>query len=85
METFAEKKIKYWTEDYTKEIKKLENKKNKTKEEEKLLIKIKKQRKNQISNLIKQYKFGKSNLITLQKNLDTVKLIEKIYLKNYEK
>jgi predicted dehydrogenase len=38
-----------------------------------------------IKNLIKQYKFGKSNLITLQKNLDTVKLIEKIYLKNYEK
>lgn len=62
METFAEKKVKYWTEDYTKEIKKLENKKNPTKEEEKLLNKLKKQRKEQISNLKKQYKLNNCNI-----------------------
>jgi hypothetical protein len=27
METFAEKKVKYWTEDYTKEIKRIQQKK----------------------------------------------------------
>jgi hypothetical protein len=62
METFAEKKVKYWTEDYTKEIKKIENKKNPTKEEEKLLNKLKKQRKEQTNNLKKQYKLYNCNI-----------------------
>ena len=62
METFAEKKVKYWTEDYTKEIKKLENKKNLTKEEEKLINKLKKQRKEQTNNLKKQYKLYNCNI-----------------------
>ena len=54
--------VKRWTEDYTKEIKKLENKKNLTKEEEKLINKLKKQRKEQISNLKKQYKLYNCNI-----------------------
>ena len=62
MEKFAEKKVKYWTEDYTKEIKKLENKKNLTKEEEKLLNKLKKQKKNQTNSLTKNYKLYNCNI-----------------------
>jgi hypothetical protein len=62
MDTFAEKKIKYWTDDYSKEIKKLEKNKNLTKEEEKLLIKLKKQRKNQINTLKKNYKLYNCNI-----------------------
>ena len=54
METFVDKKVKYWTEDYTKEIDKLEKNKNLTKEEEKLLIKLKKERKDQIKSLTKK-------------------------------
>lgn len=61
MDTFAEKKVKYWTGDYTKEIKKLENK-NLTKEEKQLLIKLKKQRNEQISILKKQYKLYNCNI-----------------------
>jgi serine/threonine protein kinase len=62
METFAKKKIIYWTNDYTKEIKKLEKKKNLTKEEAKLLNKLKKQRKEQTNNLEKQYKLINCNV-----------------------
>jgi serine/threonine protein kinase len=62
METFAEKKIKYWTEDYTKQITKFENKKNLTKEEQELLIKLKKQKKNQTNNLTKTYKLINCNI-----------------------
>jgi len=61
METFAEKKIKYWTSDVSKEINKLENK-NLTKEEEKLLIKLKKERKDQIKSLTKNYKLYNCNI-----------------------
>jgi len=61
MEKFAEKKVKYWTSDFNKPIQKLE-KKNLTKEEQKLLIKLKKQKKNQINNLKKQYKLYNCNI-----------------------
>jgi hypothetical protein len=61
METFVEKKIKYWTNDINKQIKKLENN-NITKEEQKLLTKLKKQRKNQTNNLKKQYKLYNCNI-----------------------
>jgi serine/threonine protein kinase len=62
MEKFAEKKIKYWTDDYTKEITKLENNKNLTKEEKKLLIKLKKQKNEQIKILKKNYKLYSCNI-----------------------
>jgi serine/threonine protein kinase len=62
MDTFAKKKIIYWTSDVSKEIKKLENKKNITKEEKQLLTKLKKQIKNQINNLKKQYKLINCNI-----------------------
>jgi hypothetical protein len=62
MDNFAKKKIIYWTEDYTKEIKKLEKKKNVTKEEEKLLNKLKKQLKEQIKILKKNYKLYNCNI-----------------------
>lgn len=62
METFSEKKIKYWTDDFTKQITKLENRKNLTKEEQKLLIKLKKQRNEQIRILKKNYKLYSCNI-----------------------
>jgi hypothetical protein len=64
METFVEKKVKYWTDDYNKQIKKLENNKNLSKEKEsmELLKKLKKQRKNQITNLKKQFKLYNCNI-----------------------
>ena len=62
MDTFAKKKIIYWTEDYTKKIKKLENKKNLTKEEKQLLVKLRKQKKEQINNLKKNYKLYNCNV-----------------------
>jgi hypothetical protein len=62
METFGDKNVKYWTEDYTKEIRKLEKKKNKTKEDEKLLTKIKKQKISQIKSLKKMYKLFNCNI-----------------------
>jgi hypothetical protein len=61
METFAEKKVKYWTEDYTKEIRELE-KKPQTKENRKLLTKLKKQKKNQTKSLKKLYKLYNCNI-----------------------
>lgn len=62
MDTFAKKKIIYWTDDYTKEIKKLENKKNVTKEEKQLLTKLRKQKKEQINILTKNYKLYNCNV-----------------------
>jgi len=62
METFVEDKIKYWTDDINKEIKKLENKSLLTKEEQKLLSKLKKQRKEQIKQSKKQYKLYNCNI-----------------------
>jgi isoleucyl-tRNA synthetase len=62
METFAEKKTKYWTQDYSKQIKKLENKNNLTKEEQQLLNKLKKQLKEQIKILKKNYKLINCNI-----------------------
>ena len=62
MDTFAKKKIKYWMSDENNEIKKIEKKKNLTKEEEKLLTKLKIQRKNQIKNLTKNYKLYNCNI-----------------------
>jgi len=62
MDTFAKKKIIYWIDDYTKEIKKLENKKNLTKEEKILLKKLRKQRKSQTNSLTKQYKLINCNI-----------------------
>ena len=62
METFADKNVKYWTDDYTKEIRKLEKKKIKTKEDEKLLTKIKKQKISQTKSLKKQYKLFNCNI-----------------------
>lgn len=62
MDTYAKKKIIYWTDDYTKEIKKLENKKNLTKEEKQLLTKLRKQRKSQTNSLTKQYKLINCNI-----------------------
>jgi hypothetical protein len=61
IETFVEDKIKYWTSDINIQIKKLE-KKNITKEEEKLLSKLKKQKKNQTKSLKKQYKLYNCNI-----------------------
>ena len=61
MQTYVDKKVKYWTEDYTKEIEKLEKNKNLTKEEDKLLTKLKKQRKSQIMILKKNYKLENCN------------------------
>ena len=58
METFAGNKIKYWTSDINKKIKKLENKKN-TKT---LLTELKKERKVQIKNLTKMYKLFNCNI-----------------------
>ena len=62
METFVENKIKYWTNDINKQIKKLENKKL-TNDEHKLLTKLKKDRKEQIKTLtnllIEKYLKGK--------------------------
>jgi hypothetical protein len=62
METFVEDKIKYWTDDINKKIKKLENKSVLTKEEDKILIKFKKQRKEQIKQSKKQYKLYNCNI-----------------------
>jgi hypothetical protein len=62
IETFVEKKVKYWTDDDTnKEIKKLENK-NVTKEEKQLLTKLKKQKKEQINTLKKNLKLYNCNI-----------------------
>jgi hypothetical protein len=58
MDTFVEKKVKYWTEDYSKEIKKLEKKNNLTND----IKRLKQQRKNQINNLKKQYKLYNCNI-----------------------
>ena len=54
IETFVEKKVKYWTSDMTKEIQKLENKKV-SKEEHKMLTELKQKRKERIKQLKKQY------------------------------
>ena len=62
MDTFVDKNVKYWTEDYTKEIRKLENKKTLTKEDHKLLSKFKKQKINQTKSLKKQYKLFNCNI-----------------------
>jgi bisphosphoglycerate-dependent phosphoglycerate mutase len=62
METYADKNVKYWTEDYTKEITKLEKKKTLTKEDQKLLTKLKKQKINQTKSLKKQYKLFNCNI-----------------------
>jgi hypothetical protein len=62
MDTFANKKTIYWTSDDTKEITKLEKKKNLTKEEKILLKKLKKRRKSQRNNLTKQYKLINCNI-----------------------
>jgi small-conductance mechanosensitive channel len=61
METFVEKKVKYWIKSVDKEIKKLDHK-NLTKEEQKTLNKLKKQRKTQINSLKKQYKLYNCNI-----------------------
>jgi hypothetical protein len=61
IERFVEKKVKYWTEDITKEIKKLENK-NLTKEEKKKLTELKKNRKERIEQLKKQYTMYNCNI-----------------------
>jgi serine/threonine protein kinase len=62
MENFVEKKVNYWLDDYDKVIKKLEKKKNLTKEEQLYLIDLKKKRKNQLNNLTKQYKLYNCNI-----------------------
>jgi len=62
MDTYANKRIILWTSGLTKEIKKLENKKNLTKEEKILLKNVKKQRKSQRNNLKKQYKLTNCNI-----------------------
>jgi hypothetical protein len=61
METFVENKIKYWTNDINKQIEKLDNKK-KTNEDNKLLIDLKKQRKERINQLKKEYKLYNCNI-----------------------
>ena len=62
IETFVDKKVKYWTdEDTNKEIKKLESKKV-TKEEKQLLTKLKKQKKEEINTLKKYYKLYHCNI-----------------------
>lgn len=62
METFVEKKVKYWMSDDNSEIKKLEKKKNITKDEQKLLTKLKKQSKKQTNSLTKNYKLYNCNI-----------------------
>jgi len=61
MEKFVENKIKYWTADINKKIKKLDNKKI-TNEEKNLLIELKKQRKETTNQLKKQYKLYNCNI-----------------------
>jgi len=61
IETFVEKKIKYWTTDINKKIQKLENK-ILTKSNHKLLTELKKERKQQIKTLTKQYKLFNCNV-----------------------
>jgi hypothetical protein len=62
METFVDKKVKYWMSDDNSEIKKLEKKKNITKDEQKLLTKLKKQSKKQTNSLTKNYKLYNCNI-----------------------
>lgn len=62
METFAEKKIKYWSNDNVKQIKKLDNKKKLTNKEHKLLIDLKKKKKEQVRTLTKLYKLDNCNI-----------------------
>lgn len=53
METFVKKKLDYWTNFMDEQIKKLENNKNLSKDEKKILNKLKKEKKNQ-KNINKQ-------------------------------
>jgi small-conductance mechanosensitive channel len=61
METFVEKKIKFWTKDIDNQIQKLENKKM-TKEENKMLTKLKKERRETITLYKKNYKLYNCNV-----------------------
>jgi hypothetical protein len=63
METFVEKKVKYWNNFMDEQINKLENKKL-TKDEEKILTKLKKNKKNKknIINLKKLYQIDNCNI-----------------------
>ena len=61
MTTFAEPKIKYWTADINKQIKKLDKKKL-TSEENKKLNKLKKERNYTQKLLKKSYKLGNCNV-----------------------
>jgi len=54
IDTFVEKKVKYWTSDIHKQIQKLEKKKL-SKEEHKILTELKQKRKERIKQLTKQY------------------------------
>ena len=61
METFVEKKVKYFISFIDKQIEKLENK-NLTKEEKKILNKLKKQRKNEPNKLKELYQLDNCNI-----------------------
>lgn len=61
MEIFAEKRIKYWSNNNDKQIKQLYNKKL-TDEERKLLIELKKKRKEEIKTFTKLYKLNNCNI-----------------------
>ena len=62
METFVEKKVKYWTNFWDKQIQKLENNKNLSKDEKRTLNKFKKQRKTEPNKLRKLYQLGNCNI-----------------------
>jgi len=62
MEIFAEKRIKYWSNDNDKQIKQLDNKKKITDEEHKLLFELKKKRKEEIKTLTKAYRLHNCNI-----------------------
>lgn len=62
MEIFAEKRIKYWSNDNDKPIKQLDNKKKITDEEHKLLFELKKKRKEEIKTLTKAYRLHNCNI-----------------------
>jgi len=62
MEIFAGKRIKYWSNDNDKQIKKLDNKKKLTDEEHKLLIELKKKKKEEVNTLTKLYKLHNCNI-----------------------
>jgi len=62
METFVEKKVKYWTNFWDEQIQKIENTKNLSKDKQQILTKLKKQRETEPNKLRKLYQLGNCNI-----------------------